>query len=311
MEISGYDIRPHLTLRIDHVEYKIHHTGALSLNDAIDLVNEKYGTSFTFAGYTWYVYKIYREEYITDPSTIVINEGETDTVSARSINEVTVYFNSDLGFVDENDYTGTVFTKDGEWSAPTVGSHITDMARGIITFTGEYEYRIYDDNGNVVERRIISSIDDLLATGLEEVILYAEYEIHYESICGTYVVAGEMFVITESTITLYSSSNNYIGEPKSYHVEVNYGIYYTNEDKDFYYNADYFGEYNRVDDDDLCIVLLRPNGYADLYDSYDYYLDMVANYNIDSITDIDGNTLTSVGESGVYIVRTSEKYYFE
>lgn len=311
MEISGYDIRPHLTLRIDHVEYKIHHTGALSLNDAIDLVNEKYGTEFTYAGYTWYVYKIYREEYITDPSTIVINEGETDSVSARSINEITVYFNSDLGFVDENGYTGTVFTKDGEWSAPTVGSHITDMAMGIITFTGEFEYRIYDDNGNVVERRIISSIDDLLAIGLEEVTLYAEYEINYESICGTYVVAGEMFVITESTITLYSSSNNYIGEPKSYHVEVNYGIYYTNEDRDFHYNADYFGEYNRVDDDDLCIVLLRPDGYADLYGSYDYYLEVISNYNVDSVTDINGNYLGSVGETGVYIVRTSERTDYE
>ena len=311
MEISGYDIRPHLTLRIDHVEYKIHHTGALSLNDAIDLVNEKYGTEFTYAGYTWYVYKIYREEYITDPSAIIINEGETDSVSARSINEITVYFNSDLGFVDENGYTGTVFTKDGEWSAPAVGSHITDMTMGIITFTGEFEYRIYDDNWNVVERRTISSIDDLLAIGLEEVTLYAKYEINYESICGTYVVSSEIFVITESTITSYSSSNNYIGEPESYHVEVSYGIYYTNEDKDFYYPADYFGEYNKVDGDGLCIVLLRPDGYADLYDSYDYYLEVISNYNVDSVTDINGNYLGVVGETGVYIVRTSERTDYE
>ena len=316
LSIEAYDSIPYIELNVDGVSYKYNHNETLTLAQAIEIINSIHGTSLTFEGYIWYGYSDdhYRDVQITDHDFIVVESGYSRTVTAKSHNTVNVYFTTDLAPLTEDGMMeGTLFTKGGEWYTPEIPSFILEMTRGCITFTGEFEYRVYDTNSwEIIERRDINSIEELLALNLTEVTLYAKYEVNYETFCGTYIIGGEIIVITEDTITSYSNWNNYSGYERKYNIILDHSyIHYRAEDGSFDYPADFFYEDSRIDEDDFYIVVFNPNGWTDSYDSYESYLGVLENYQVDYITDVSGNMLVEVGTSGIYFVHVSEKPYYE
>ena len=314
LSIYAHDNRPYLELSVDGTSYKINHTEALTLTDALDLVNSTYGTSFSFDGYIWYAYSnsSWRQERVEDPYLVVVDAGYSATVSGKTLNSVVVYFNTDFGPINEDGMMeGVTFGKNDKWLTPELGAHIVEMTRGAITFTGEYEYRIYDKSDwSIVARYDVNSIDELFALNLEEVSLYAKYEINYDKICGTYVRHDEIIFVTENTIATYYRWNNTFTEAKTYTVTFSaYMVNLTAEDGTFSYNLDYLTfEAQKIEDGAFCALVFHAD-FTEMYLNYEDYL-MLLEYNkVDAITDKDGNALANVGESGLYFVYVSEISY--
>ena len=316
IRVEGYDTRPSVSVYLDNKTYKLHHQTDLTLGEAIDLFNETYGQKLTFGEYLWYIPhpNIYNKMIAVESlDTIVAKAGEWTEISVVTFNMVKVYFESDMGPVTEGGINEMYpFLRDYEWFAPEVGSHMVDMTHGIVTFTGEYEYRVYDEYRNLIETIDINSTEELFALHKDSVVLYAKYVVNYEKICGTYIIGGEIIVITEDTITSYSSWNNYSGYGGKYNIILDFSyIHYRAEDGSFDYPADYFYEDTRIDEDDFYIVVFNPNGWTDAYDSYESYIGVLENYQVDYVTDANGNLLSGMGQSGLYFVYTKERTDYE
>ena len=314
LSIYAHDNRPYLELSVDGTSYKINHTETLTLTDALDIVNATYGTSFSFDGYIWYAYSnsSWRQERVEDPYLVVVEAGYSATVSGKTLNSVVVYFNTDFGPINEDGMMeGVTFGKNDEWRTPELGAYIIEMTRGAITFTGEYEYRIYDKSDwSIVARYDVNSIDELFALNLEEVSLYAKYEINYDKICGTYVRHDEIIFVTENTIATYYRWNNTFTEAKTYTVTFSaYMVNLTADDGTFSYNLDSLTfEAQKIEDGAFCALVFHAD-FTEMYLNYEDYL-MLLEYNkVDAITDKDGNALDNVGESGLYFVYVSEISY--
>ena len=312
--IYAYDMRPYIELNVDGVSYKYNHNADLTLAQTIEIINSTYGTSFTFDGYIWYGYSndFWRDVQITDPNFIVVGTGFSRTVTGKSHNTVNVYFTTDLGHLSEDGMMdGVIFNKGGEWYTPEIPPYIAEMTRGVIFFTGAYEYRVYNTSDwTVAERCDINSIEDLFALNLTEVTLYAKYEIDYTKLCGTYVRHGEIIFVTEDTISTYYSWSNSFSEPKHYTVTLSAGmINLTADDRSFDYNFDYLtNETSKIEDGAFGAVLWHDNGYIEMYLNYDEYLMALEVYQINRVTDKDGND-TEVSASGLYYIYASDKYY--
>ena len=313
--IYAYDSRPYIELNVDGVSYKYNHNETLTLAQAIEIINSIHGTSLTFEGYIWYGYSNdhWRDVQITDPDFIVVESGYSRTVTAKSHNTVNVYFTTDLAPLTEDGMMeGILFTKGGEWHTPEIPSFILEMTRGYITFTGEFEYRVYDTKSwEIIERRDINSIEELLALNLTEVTLYAKYVVNYEIFCGTYVKSDEIVIITENGISSYYRWSDTWNEERSYHIECS-AYMITLRGDGFGYSADYLMyEYSRIEDGAFCALVRHEAGYIEMYLSYDEYLMILENYQVNRITDKDGYELAEVGASGLYYLEVSEKPYYE
>ena len=313
--IYAYDSRPYIELNVDGVSYKYNHNETLTLAQAIEIINSIHGTSLTFEGYIWYGYSNdhWRDVQITDPDFIVVESSYSRTVTAKSHNTVNVYFTTDLAPLTEDGMMeGILFTKGGEWYTPEIPSFILEMTRGYITFTGEFEYRVYDTKSwEIIERRDINSIEELLALNLTEVTLYAKYEVNYEIFCGTYVKSDEIVIITENGISSYYRWSDTWNEERSYHIECS-AYMITLRGDGFGYSADYLMyEYSRIEDGAFCALVRHEAGYVEMYLSYDEYLMILENYQVNRITDKDGYELAEVGASGLYYLEVSEKPYYE
>ena len=312
--ITAYDRRPYIELSVDGVSYKYNHNETLTLADAISIINNIHGTSFTFDGYIWYGYSndSWKDVQITDPLFVVVESGYSRTVTAKTHDSVNVYFETDFGPLGEDGMmpSATVFKKDSVWSTPEMTPYILEMAKGVIVFTGEYEYRTYNkSNWEIIERHDINSIEELFALNLEEVALYAKYEVNYEKLCGTYVKHDQIVFITESTITTFDKWNNAFSMEQHYNIELSaYMISLVADDRSFSYSYDYFSEYSKIEDGAFGAVVYNTTaGFVEIYRTYDEYLMYIEGSNVDSVTDRYGNDLGAVGDTGLYFVYISEK----
>lgn len=173
---------------------------------------------------------------------------------------------------------------------------------------------MYDTNSwEIIERRDINSIEELLALNLTEVTLYAKYEVNYETFCGTYVKSDEILIITENGISTYYRWSDTWTEERSYHIECSaYILPLAADDKSFSYSADYLmQDYSRIEDGAFCALVRHEAVYVEMYLSYDEYLMILENYQVNRITDKDGYELGEVGASGLYYLEVSEKPYYE
>ena len=316
LSIEAYDSRPYVELVVDGVRYKAYHTTTLTLADAISLINETHGTSITFEDYIWYAYSndTYRTERVYDPYTyILVEPGYTREATAKTLTQVEVYFTTDFGSInDEIGMQSIIIYKDGTWNAPEIAPYVLEMAGGFVTFTGGFEYRV-EEKWEIVARYDVNSIEELFALNLETVTLYAKCEPNYDKICGTYVNYSAILVITESTISRFDKEYGYFGEAKEYKVSISGGYPSLRAlDGSFEYMTNILTyEYTKIEDGGFCAVVRMPDGWIEMYTSYDEYLYVTEWSNIDYVTDMDGNALDLVGESGLYFVYTSEKPYVE
>lgn len=321
LSIYAYDARPYVELNVDGVSYKAYHTETLTLADAIDLINRTHGTSITFDAYVWYAYSndTYRTERVYDPYTFILVEpGYTRDATAKTLTEVEVYFATDFGPInDEIGMESVTFKKGDAWWTPEIAPRILEMTGGFVIFNGGFEYRIEARNENghweIVERRDVNSIEELFALNLETVTLCAKYEPNYDKICGTYVNYGTILVITETTITKFNKDDGYFGEAKEYKMSISGGYPSLRAlDGSFDYITNFLTyEYIKIEDGGFCAVVRTPDGWIEMYTSYDEYLYVTEWSNIDYVTDKDGNALDVVSENGLYFVYTSEKPYVE
>ena len=314
--ITAFDNRPCIELNVDGVSYKAYHTETLTLADAIDLINSVHGTSITFEGYIWSAYSndYYETRRVTDPYTfIVVEPGYSRTATAKTLNEVKVYFVTDFGPInDEIGMESITLRRDSAWVSPEIAPYILEMANGFVTFTGGFEYRV-EEKWEILERYDVNSIEELFALNLEEVTLHAKYEVNYSKLCGTYVNDSTILVITESTITKFSKWDGYFGEAKEYQMSVSGGYPSLRAlDWTFDYSTHILAhEYTKIEDGGFCAVVRLPDGWIEMYLSYDDYLNVIEWTNVDYVTDKDGGYLGEVSESGLYFVYTSEKPYVE
>ena len=312
LTICAYDNRPYIELSIDGKSYKAYHTETLTLADAIDLINRVHGTSITFDGYIWYAYSndYYRDMRVTDPYTfIVVEPGYSRTATAKTLNEIEVFFTTDFGPInDEIGMQSIIIRKDSTWVSPEIAPYIFEMANGFVTFTGGFEYRV-EEKWEIVERYDVNSIEELFALNLESVTLHAKYEVNYSKICGTYVNYNTILVITESTISKFDKEYGYFGEAKEYKVSISGGYPSLRAlDGSFEYMTNILTyEYTKIEDGGFCAVVRMPDGWSEMYTSYDEYLHLTEWANIDYVTDKDGGYIGEVSESGLYFVYASEK----
>ena len=313
--ITAFDNRPCIELNVDGVSYKAYHTETLTLADAIDLINSVHGTSITFEGYIWSAYSndYYETRRVTDPYTfIVVEPGYSRTATAKTLQEVEVYFVSDFGPInDEIGIEAVTFKRGDAWWTPEIGAFVIEMAGGYVTFTGGFEYRVEEkfDRWEIVERRDISSTEELFALNLESVTLYAKYEINYGKIRGTYARHGEILVITDSTISVFYRDSAHFSEPKPYKVEISANqLCLTAEDYSFSYSASYLNEYVKIEDGGFCAVIYNESaGYTDMYFDFAECSELIKYYDVISITDKDEVHFDAINECGLYFIRITEK----
>ena len=315
LSIDAYDSRPYVEIKVDGVSYKAHHTTTLTLADAISLINETHGTSITFEGYIWYAYsnESYRTERVYDPySFILVEPGYSRDATAKTLTEVEVYFATDFGPInDELGMESITFKKGDAWWTPEIAPRILEETGGFVTFNGGFEYRV-EEKWEIVERYDVNSIEELFALNLETVTLCAKYEVNYEKLCGTYAKHDEILVITESTVSIFYRHNGYFSEAKPYKVGVSGNQICLNaEDNSFCYYTSMLNEYVKIEDGGFCAVVRMPDGWIDMYTSYDEYLYVTEWSNIDYVTDKDGGYIGEVSKSGLYFVYASEKPYIE
>ena len=224
-----------------------------------------------------------------------------------------MYFVTDFGPInDEIGMESVTFKKGDAWWTPEIAPYIFEMANGFVTFTGGFEYRV-EEKWEIVERYDVNSIEELFALNLETVTLHAKYEVNYSKICGTYVNYNTILVITESTISKFDKEYGYFGEAKEYKVSISGGYPSLRAlDGSFEYMTNILTyEYIKIEDGGFCAVVRMPDGWIEMYTSYDEYLYVTEWSNIDYVTDKDGNPLGTIGESGLYFVYTSEQPYVE
>lgn len=309
----GYNIRPRLEVRLNNSYYYIYHEYDLTLGDAIDMLNNKYGLGLVFEEYMWYIddpNDWYNKTIaVNDLGTVIANMGMTSSLDVKLYNKISVSFGSDFGPITDDGMCEVVFTKGDKWQAPTIREGLAHQTYDIIYFTGEFEYRVYDDYYNVIETITITSLDDLFALRLERVDLYAKYEIDYARLCGTYVTDQDIYKLEGNTIYVYRNGEGKVMPAMTYSVKVE-GSWITIVDEYGYYITDgmHLQEGFKVNDSDFYAVVVDPFGSSPIFCcSYSEYLSATENYEVTYISDICENQLYEVGECGIYFVYTAEK----
>ena len=247
-----------------------------------------------------------RNELITDPSRIVINEGEINDISGKVITRINVYYYNDFGtiFTEDGDPCYT-FERGDEWKTPPIEEWVYDMLQGFYIYTGEYEYRVYDESYNVIDTIEITSVDDLFNLGRSEVELYAKKEKNTARIVGTYFSDSYIFEVSEDTISYLDPIADEVYSNVSYRIDIASTVLVV--DVNGYETrlpSGHLSESNRLAEDSLLIAFFDMDGRFDTFCTSidDFNSKFPGDWYAERIITLDGKEVGEIGKVGVYIV---------